>query len=74
MGFREGFWGSSPPKKRIESRGSGWLGNGWDKKALLDSRPKGKLVFCYACLLVRTSIDLKARLETELVGFKDVRH
>ena len=35
-------------KKRIESRGSGWLGNGWDKKALLDSRPKRKLDFCYA--------------------------
>ena len=48
VGFREWFWGSSPPKKRIESRGSGWLGNGWSKEALLDSRPRGKLDFCYA--------------------------
>ena len=29
VGFREWFWGSSPPKKRIELRGSRWLGNGW---------------------------------------------
>ena len=28
VGFRKWFWGLSPPKKRIESRGSGWLGNG----------------------------------------------
>ena len=43
------FWGLSPPKKRIELRGSGWLGNGWNiKKALLDSRPREKLDFCYA--------------------------
>ena len=48
VGFREGFWGLSPPKKRIELRGSGWLGNGLEKKALLDSRPRGKLDFCYA--------------------------
>ena len=45
VGLRKCFWGSSPPKKRIESRGSGWLGNGWNKKALLDSRPRGKLDF-----------------------------
>ena len=48
VGFGEWFWGSSPPKKRIESRGSRWLGNGWNKEALLDSRPRRKLDFCYA--------------------------
>ena len=31
--LRERFWGSGgPPEKRIESRGLGWLGNGWDRK------------------------------------------
>ena len=29
-------------------RGLRWLGNGWGVKALLNSRPRGKLVFCYA--------------------------
>ena len=49
MVLGEDFWGSSgPPKKRIELRGSGWLGNGCNKKTLLDSRPRGKLDFCYA--------------------------
>ena len=39
--LRERFWGSgSPPEKRIELQGSGWLGNGWDRKVLLDSRPR----------------------------------
>ena len=35
VGFREGFWGlGGPPEKRIESRGSRWLGNGWEDKGL----------------------------------------
>ena len=58
--FRKWFWGLSPPKKRIESRGSGWLGNGWNKKALLDSRPRVKLDFCYTWPVVGLSVDSKA--------------
>ena len=33
VGFRKRFWGlSGPSEKRVESRGSRWLGNGWEEK------------------------------------------
>ena len=60
MGFREWFWGTSPPEKRIESRGSGWLGNGWSREALLDSRPIGEARLLLRLAQVGKSADSKA--------------